>query len=207
MIGFRKQNKPSFPLWSKAHLPKVWCLLAKCEIKVIYLGSTRVGPFVGNVIIWEHRTTQINKSKHRSLLRHSCFFRWTLLRLVPSADTDKSRIWPSIQKLWTAVLFTRVAEPLLLYALYQRPVLLCESYLLESQDFRKFQSQSYAKTRHKNLHQSSLINGSANLTNRSSGIAYLWYLFVTTLVLISTSNMRLYLRWKVIPVECLTLRN
>ena len=66
-------------------------------------------------------------------------------------------------------------------------VRLCEGYLVGSQYFRKFHSQLWVKTRHMNTDQSSLIS-------RSTGVAYLWYLFVTPFVLIPTFNTHLYLR-------------
>jgi len=40
-----------------------------------------------------------------------------------------------------------------------------------------------------NTHQSSLIRRSAGLTKRNTGVAYLLYLFGTSLVLVVTSNM------------------
>jgi len=43
--------------------------------------------------------------------------------------------------------------------------------------------------------QSSLISRSAGLiTKQSTGVSYLQYLFVTSLVLISTSNLSLHVR-------------
>jgi len=67
-------------------------------------------------------------------------------------------------------------------------LLLCESYLVESQYFQKIYSQSRGKTRHMNTDQSTL-------TSRRTEIAYLWYLFVTILwYWIPTSITRLYLR-------------
>ena len=72
-------------------------------------------------------------------------------------------------------------------ALRECPALLYEGCLVESQYFRKFNSPSGVKTRHMNADQS-------RLTSRSTGVAYVWYLFITTLVLIPTSNMRSYLK-------------
>jgi len=51
----------------------------------------------------------------------------------------------------------------------------------------KFHTQSRVKTRHTNSDQSSL-------TSWGTGVTYLWYSFVTALVLIPPSNMHLYLR-------------
>jgi len=50
------------------------------------------------------------------------------------------------------------------------------------------------KTRHLDTHQSSFISRSSGLTNRSTGAAYLWYLYVTSLALVPTTNTRLYVR-------------
>jgi len=49
--------------------------------------------------------------------------------------------------------------------LHERPVLLCKRYLLESKYFESFGRIS--------THQSRLVSGSAGLTNRSTGVAYL----------------------------------
>jgi len=49
------------------------------------------------------------------------------------------------------------------------------------------------KTRHVNTNQRGLISRSAGVTSRNTGVAYLRYLFVTSLVLIPTFIMRLYL--------------
>jgi len=71
-------------------------------------------------------------------------------------------------------------------------VLLCKGYLLEFQYFRKIQSQSPVKIRRLNTYHIWPISRSAGLSNRSSG---LFAIFVyTSLLLIPTSNMRLYLK-------------
>jgi len=63
----------------------------------------------------------------------------------------------------------------------------CECYLGESQRFRKFHSQSQVNTRQVNTDQSTPFS-------RGKEVDYLWYLFVTTFVLIPTSNTSLYFR-------------
>jgi len=61
-------------------------------------------------------------------------------------------------------LFNRVVESLLCF-LHEPPVLLCKRYLLESKYFESFG--------HISTHQGRLVSGSAGLTNRSTGVAYL----------------------------------
>jgi len=86
------------------------------------------------------------------------------------------------------VLFNRVVESLLC-SLHEGPVLQCKNYLLESQYFRKFQGLGL------NAH---LVAFSVEVQSkwRPKQIKYRssLYLFVTSLVLVPTSNMCLHLR-------------
>jgi len=68
-------------------------------------------------------------------------------------------------------------------ALHECSVLLYKCYLLKLQYFRNFHSHSRVET------------NQCSLTSWSIGVAYSWYFFITTLILIPTANtaMRLYL--------------
>lgn len=94
-----------------------------------------------------------------------------------------------------SALFNRVVKSLL-WSLHGHPVglLMCKDYLLECWYFRKFHAQSPLKTRHMNIYQRSFISWSAGLTNRCTVVVFLWYLLVTSLVLIPipTSNFNIF---------------